>query len=105
MTRPAMLPPSEWPIGTALVLTEKRALPIMPPDACAPDFDTSRAAVSGPVLTLFPPERLRLQRLLNHARHAVCLHGSQQLLLVATKHLRPLEPLEPLSRRLIENDA
>lgn len=90
--RPSMLKPADWPAGITLVLTDKRTFPVMAEETLAEGYLFSLSDFrDDAVITLFPPERLRLERVIDQGRHALCRHAASTLLMVATKHLRPLE--------------
>ncbi len=92
--RPSMLPSSQWPIGTALTLTAKLILPVVQAAATNPDYVIQDEDLRREHVSLFPPERLILHRVLNHGRHAICLHGGIRLVVVSTQNVKPLEDQE-----------
>ncbi|WP_345735692.1 hypothetical protein [Prosthecobacter algae] len=86
-----MLPAHDWPVGLHLALTEKVMMPKVQPHCTNPDYAIQDADLTRETITLFPPERLILQRLVNQGRHAVCLHGGVNIVVLSTRYLKPLE--------------
>jgi len=79
-----------WPLKTVLVLQAKVLMPVLSPECTAPDHPIQDSDLTKKSTTLYPGERLVLQRLVNHDRHAICQHGGVMTVILSVRHLTPL---------------
>lgn len=83
--------PETWPLGADLIVSVKISFPKVTRQALE-HFEPFRdEMITNEALTLFPPERCKLMRLLNHGKHAICQHAGSTLFIASTKHLTPLK--------------
>lgn len=82
--------PITWPPGSDLIITEKRQFPIVKDIAADPFHPLSTSDYTQDLITLFPPERCVLIRLVDFGKHAICKHAGKTLFIANTQRLSPL---------------